>query len=172
MKSPRCSTSSVSWSSPRSSPATCETAYMLKSNGARAPRSGARDGGRPPEAALQGEASNHRQRRWLNARVVSVTEKAQCMRQVRVEKANESEPPMTCRKGLQRRRNRRLAPPPGKVWGITCLPPKRRPAYRRRELNSGSRVERGNLRSDAGAGQSGSERENPRGLKPRGAEYR
>jgi len=43
--------------------------------------SGVRDGGRPPGAALQGEASNHRRRPWSKALVVSATEKVQrCIR--------------------------------------------------------------------------------------------
>lgn len=41
-----------------------------------------KDGGRSSEAALQGEASNHRKRLRSKAVVVSVTEKAQHMRQV------------------------------------------------------------------------------------------
>ena len=48
---------------------------------------------------MQEEAPNHRKLRRF-AGVVSVTEKAQSMRQVRTEKANVSEPLMTCRNPL------------------------------------------------------------------------
>ena len=40
------------------------------------------DGGRPSEAALQGEASNRLKLLWAKAMVVSVEEKAHKMRQV------------------------------------------------------------------------------------------
>jgi hypothetical protein len=56
-----------------------------------------RDGGRSSEIGLQGRVSNHIERHRLNAVVVSVKEKAQPMRQVRVEKANTSEPSFKCR---------------------------------------------------------------------------
>lgn len=59
------------------------------------------DEGRPLEAAVQAEASNHRKLRRLRAGVVSVTEKAEpgfC--QVGIKETNESEPPMTCRKRI------------------------------------------------------------------------
>ncbi len=57
------------------------------------------DGGRPSEAGLQGQASNHRELRGSRARVVSVTEKAWLRpRQVGDRKTNASEPLRTCRK--------------------------------------------------------------------------
>ena len=87
----------------------------------RAPRGCTGDGGRSPGAALQGEAPNHRRLRRLRAGVVSAAEKAHCMRQVRAEKANESEPPMKCRKELGRGQNRGKPLTSGKAWG--------RPAY-------------------------------------------
>lgn len=43
-----------------------------------------RDGGRPSEAALQEEASNHSKLRWTKAKVVSVREKVSKRYQVRV----------------------------------------------------------------------------------------
>jgi hypothetical protein len=56
-----------------------------------------RDGDRPSEIGLQGQISNHLERHRINARVVSVKEKAQSMRQVRIEKANTREPSFKCR---------------------------------------------------------------------------
>jgi hypothetical protein len=55
------------------------------------------DEGRPFEAALQGEASNHLKLLWPKAMVVSVEEKAHKMCQVWIKKMSESEPRMTCR---------------------------------------------------------------------------
>jgi len=53
----------------------------------------------PSGAALQGEASNHRELRRLRAGVVSVAEKSRRRaRQVWTTKASASEPLMTCRK--------------------------------------------------------------------------
>jgi hypothetical protein len=58
-----------------------------------------RDEGRPLEAGLQGQASNHLKLLWPKVMVVSVKEKAwQEPRQVRTTKTNASEPLMTCRK--------------------------------------------------------------------------
>ena len=48
------------------------TCFLLVS----APRSCARDEGRPLGASLQGQAPNHLKLLWSNARVVSVKEKA------------------------------------------------------------------------------------------------
>jgi len=42
-------------------------------------RNCARDGGRPPGAGLQEQASNHLKLRWLRARVVSVKDKSWLM---------------------------------------------------------------------------------------------
>jgi hypothetical protein len=53
---------------------------------------------RPSEAALQGEASNHRKLRRLRAGVVSVAENARRQRVTcEPRKANASEPLKTCR---------------------------------------------------------------------------
>ena len=58
-----------------------------------------RDEGRPLEAGVQAQASNHLKLRWSKAIVVSVQEKARPRsRQVRVKETNASEPPMKCRK--------------------------------------------------------------------------
>ena len=46
------------------------------------------DGGRPSEAALQGEASNCLKLLWAKAMVVSVEEKAHKMRQVWIKKVS------------------------------------------------------------------------------------
>jgi hypothetical protein len=51
----------------------------------------------PFGVALQGEASNHLELRWLKTVVVSVEEKAHVMRQVGIGKASVSEPLLTCR---------------------------------------------------------------------------
>jgi hypothetical protein len=66
-----------------------------------------RDGGWPPEIGLQGQVSNHPKRHQLKTCVVSVREKAHLMRQVRIEKANTSEPSFKCR-------NMEMASKPGK----------------------------------------------------------
>jgi len=59
------------------------------------------DGGfRPSEVGLQGLASNHPERHWLKTVVVSVREKACCIRQVWIEKANTREPSFKCRNYL------------------------------------------------------------------------
>ena len=58
-----------------------------------------RDEGRPLEAGLQGQASNHLKLLWPKVMVVSVKGKgAGIPRQVRTMKTNASEPLMTCRK--------------------------------------------------------------------------
>ena len=53
--------------------------------------------GRPFEAGLQGQASNHLKRLWSKAMVVSVEEKASKRCQVRIKKMSASEPRLTCR---------------------------------------------------------------------------
>ena len=55
------------------------------------------DEGRPFEAALQKEASNHLKRLWSKAMVVSVEEKAHKMCQVWTTKMSASEPRLKCR---------------------------------------------------------------------------
>ena len=58
-----------------------------------------RDEGRPLEAGLQGQVSNHLKPLWPKVMVVSVKGKgAGIPRQVRTMKTNASEPLMTCRK--------------------------------------------------------------------------
>lgn len=56
-----------------------------------------KDEGRPFEAVLQGEASNHLKRLGSKALVVSVEEKAHVMCQVQTTKMSVSKPRMTCR---------------------------------------------------------------------------
>ena len=56
-----------------------------------------KDEGRPFEAALQGEASNHLKPLWSNTMVVSVEEKAPKRCQVWIKKMSVSEPRTTCR---------------------------------------------------------------------------
>jgi len=60
----------------------------------------------PSEVCLQGSASNHPQRHWWKALVVSGREKARRTRQVWTEKANNCEPSFKCRKRLRRHQNR------------------------------------------------------------------
>jgi hypothetical protein len=106
------------------------------------------DDGRPFEAGLQGQASNHLKRLWSNARVVSVEEKASKRCQVRIKKMSASEPRVTCRnvkddiktRGASRRwdeRGRDL------LTGVWC------PAYTWHEYDPGLGVARGNLLYDA-----------------------
>jgi retron-type reverse transcriptase len=108
----------------------------------------ARDGGRPSGAALQGEAPNHRQLRRSRAVVVSVTETAhsQCVRYEprRRAKANR---PMTRRKRSDDIKTGESRCP-GMSLVVTCLPTRWCPAWRRRELGSGSGAERVNLAPD------------------------
>ena len=76
----------------------------------------------PPGAALRGEASNHRKVRRSSAGVLSVAAKgAGRRRQVRIEKANESEPLMTHREAVYSCRNRGWLPSSGQAW--------KKPAY-------------------------------------------
>ena len=56
-----------------------------------------KDEGRPFEAVLQEKASNHLERLWSKAMVVSVEEKAHKMCQVWTTKMSESEPRLKCR---------------------------------------------------------------------------
>ena len=56
------------------------------------------DEGRSFGIGMQVQVSNHPKLRWLKTVVVSVGEKPHLMRQVWAEKANVSEPLMTCRK--------------------------------------------------------------------------
>src|SRR6516165_11516339 len=81
-------------------------------------------------------------------------------RQARLREASASELLMTCRKRFRRCQNRGVAIPLGSAWGMSLRLPKRHPAWRRREAQSGSCMERENLAGDAkGKGTSGSNRE-------------
>ena len=59
-----------------------------------------RDGGRPSEAALQEEASNHSKLRWSKARVVSVREKVSCKTSGKSRGDEATEPLLKCRKDI------------------------------------------------------------------------
>ena len=59
-----------------------------------------RDGGRPSEAALQEEASNHSKLRWSKARVVSVREKVSRKRSGESQGDEAIEPLLKCRKRM------------------------------------------------------------------------
>ncbi len=101
---------------------------------------------RPLAAGLQDQAANHLELPWSRARVVSVKEKARETCQVRIGKTSASEP-------LMKRRKAKVMSKPGTVGcpgtsvGETCLLPARHPAFRRRESDSGSYTELGNLSS-------------------------
>jgi RNA-directed DNA polymerase len=63
------------------------------------PRGCTRDGGRPPEAGLQEQASNHHKLQGSRAPVVSVVGKGRKKTdQVRTKETSASEPLLTCRK--------------------------------------------------------------------------
>lgn len=57
-----------------------------------------RDGSRPSEAALQGEASNYSKLRWSKAKVVSVREKVSYKTSCKDQGDEAIEPLLTCRK--------------------------------------------------------------------------
>src|ERR1700674_2434179 len=81
-------------------------------------------------------------------------------RQVRLREASASEPLLKRRNRIRRCQNRRLTHLPGQAWGDALRLPKRHPACRRREAQSGSCAERENLAGDGkGEGASGSNRE-------------
>ncbi len=108
-----------------------------------------RDEGRPLGAALQEEAPNHLELLWLRARVVSVKEKARETCQVQIKETSESEPLLTCRNRTQTTSKPGLSVYPGISPRETCLLLGWRPAYRWRDLDPGSCVERENLLHDA-----------------------
>ncbi len=94
---------------------------------------------------MQVQASNHHELRGSRARVVSVVGKGGTrFRQVWIEETSVSEPSKTCRKRRDdvKTGGSRYS---GRSLGVTFLQPRRRPAVRRRDLDSGSRVELGNL---------------------------
>ena len=59
-----------------------------------------RDGGRPSEAALQEEASNHSELLWSKATVVSVREKVSCKTSGEDQGDEAIEPLRKCRKRI------------------------------------------------------------------------
>jgi hypothetical protein len=70
-------------------------------------------------AALQGEAANHRKvRRSRAVRAERCGKGELSARQVRVRKASESDPSMTCRKSLRRDQNRGRSWLPGRAWRV------------------------------------------------------
>jgi hypothetical protein len=105
----------------------------------------ARDGGGPSGIALQGEVPNHRKVRRSRAGVLSVADKAggqpvRCAPRRRA-KANHS---VTRRKRIDDIKTGESCCS-GMSLGVTCLPTRRCPALRWRELGAGSGAERGNL---------------------------
>src|SRR6201993_5474112 len=60
-----------------------------------------------------------------------------------------SKPPLTCRKPIRRRQNRRRAILPGSAWKVSYLLSMWGPVWRRRDSHSGFRTERENLAGDA-----------------------
>ena len=76
-----------------------EDAQLIRYADDRAPRGCTGDEGRPLEAGLQEQASNHLKLHWLRAIVVSVKEKArQRLCQVSIKEARKGDPLLTCRK--------------------------------------------------------------------------
>lgn len=59
-----------------------------------------RDGGRPSEAALQEEASNHSKLRWSKAKVVSVREKVSYKISGKDQRDEAIKPLLKCRKRI------------------------------------------------------------------------
>ncbi|MEB3318192.1 MAG: hypothetical protein VKO39_08660 [Cyanobacteriota bacterium] len=103
----------------------------------------------PPDACLQGLASNHPMLLRSKAMVVIVGEKADLIRHVSDEKVSGSEPLMTHRNGLQLL-SKRVAEDSARInVGETCLRTTWQPVYRRHELITGLDTERGNLSWDA-----------------------
>src|SRR5271165_6746744 len=81
-------------------------------------------------------------------------------RQARLREASASEPLQKCRKRIRRCQNRGVDPSSGISLGDALRLPKRHPACRRCEAQSGSGTERENLAGDVkGKGASGSNRE-------------
>ncbi len=106
----------------------------------------ARDEGWSLGGGVQTQPSNHLELLPSRAVVVSVKEKAQEMRQVRVVKMNESELSMKCRKESDDVKSvlcKRCATSPVGIWLLAG----RHPVCRQHEHNTGSGTERGNLSS-------------------------
>jgi hypothetical protein len=112
-------------------------------------------GGRPAGAGLQEQAPHHLQRQRSRAAGGSVQEKAgQRTCQVGTKQTNASEPLRTCRTRRDEVKTG-ASREPGSSLGETCIRPGRRPAGRRRELDSGACAARGNL-SPRGQGSNAS----------------
>jgi hypothetical protein len=103
----------------------------------------------PPDACLQGLASNHPMLLRSKVVVVSDGEKADLIRQVSDEKVSASEPLMTHRNGFQLLPKRVAVGSARISVGETCLRTTWQPVYRRHELITGLDTERGNLNWDA-----------------------
>jgi hypothetical protein len=103
----------------------------------------------PPDACLQGLASNYPMLLRPNAVVVSDGEKADLIRQVSDEKVSASEPLMTHRNAFQLLSKRAEACTARISVDVTCLRSSWQPVYRRHELITGLDTERGNLAWDA-----------------------
>lgn len=113
------------------------------------------DGGWPSGTVLQEEVPNHRQLRRSRAGVVSVAETARGQR-VRCESGRRAK----ANHAMTRRKRRDDGKTEGSRClgispGVTCLPTGCCPAWRWRELGSGSGMERGNLRFDRAASEMG-----------------
>ena len=103
----------------------------------------------PPDACLQGLASNHPMLLRSKVVVVSAGEKADLIRQVSDGKVSASEPLMTHRNAFQLLSKRAEACTARISVGVTCLRTTWQPVYRRHELITGLDTERGNLTWDA-----------------------
>ena len=103
----------------------------------------------PPDACLQGPASNHPMLLRAKAVVVSDGEKADLIRQVSDEKVSASEPLMTHRNGFQLLSKRGAEGSARISADVTCLRSAWQSVYRRHELITGLDTERGNLTWDA-----------------------
>jgi len=99
----------------------------------------------PPDACLQGLASNHPMLLRSKVVVVSDGEKADLIRQVRDEKVSASEPLMTHRNAFQLLSKRAEACTARISVDVTCLRSTWQPVFRRHESITGLGVERGNL---------------------------
>ena len=119
-----------------------------------------RDEGWPFEVGNQVLVSSHRKLLWSKAMVVSVAENRSQIPAGKIERGERKQTMVKCRKRIRRCQNRGLTLLPGISLGDALRLPKRHPACRRREAQSGSCTERENLAGDAkGKGASGSNRE-------------
>ena len=99
----------------------------------------------PPDACLQGLASNHPMVLRSKVVVVSDGEKADLIRQVSDEKVSASEPLMTHRNGFQTLPKQEAAQISWISVGATCLRTTWQPAYSRHDLIAGPDAEHENL---------------------------